>query len=80
MFVKRFLLALVHSTVVDTISDASSRILVMVPVDAGFLGGLDPISSIRLTLVLHLAFRFELSMNIDELALSVAYLIYLLTC
>ena len=43
MLVKIFLLALVlHSTVVDTIFDASPTILVMVPVDAGFLGGLIP--------------------------------------
>ena len=50
-----FLLALVHSTVFDTIFDTSLTILVMVPVDAGFSGGLDPISLIRSTLVLHLA-------------------------
>ena len=36
---KKCLLALVHSTVVDTIFDTSSTILVMVPVDAGFFGG-----------------------------------------
>ena len=36
---KFFLLALVCSTAVDTIFDASSTILVMVPVDVGFLGG-----------------------------------------
>ena len=75
---QKILLAIVHSTVVDTIFDASLTILVMVPVDAGFFGGLDPISSSRSTLALHLAFRFELSMNIDELALGVAYLTYLL--
>ena len=39
---KKFLLVLVHSTVVDTIFDAFLTILVMVPVDAGFLGGLSP--------------------------------------
>ena len=39
---KIFLLALVHSTVVDTTFDPSFTILVMVPVDAGFLGGLSP--------------------------------------
>ena len=75
---KNVLLALVHSTVVDVIFDTSSTILVMVPVDAGFFGGLDPISSIRSTLVLHLAFRFKLSMKIDELDLEIAYLIHLL--
>ena len=75
---KIFLLALVHSTVVDTIFDTSLTILVMVPVDARFFGGLDPISSIRSTLALHLTFRFELLMNIDELALEIAYLIHLL--
>ena len=37
---KNFLL--VHSTVVDTTFDASLMIPVMVPVDAGFLGGLSP--------------------------------------
>ena len=47
-------LVLVHSTVVDTIFVTSSTILVMVPVDAGFSGGLDPISLIRSTLALHL--------------------------
>ena len=46
--------------------------------DAEFLGGLDPISSIRSTLALHLTFRFTLSMNIDELALEIAYLTHLL--
>ena len=53
---KKFLLALVlvHSTVVDTIFDTFSTILVMVPVDAGFSGGLDPISLVRSTLALHL--------------------------
>ena len=50
----------------------------MVPVDAGFFGGFEPISSIRSTLALHLAFRFQLLMNIHELALGVAYLTYLL--
>ena len=75
---KKFLLALVHSTVVDTIFYASSTILVMVPVDAGFLGRFEPISSIRSTLALHLTFRFKLLMNIDELVLGVAYLTYLL--
>ena len=39
IFVKKFLPALVCSTVVDTIFDASLTILVMVPVDAGFSGG-----------------------------------------
>ena len=33
----------VHFTVVDTIFDTSLTILVMVPVHAGFSGGLDPI-------------------------------------
>ena len=46
--------------------------------DAGFFGQLDSISSIRSTLALHLAFRFELLMNIDELAFEIAYLIHLL--
>ena len=36
---KKFLLVLVRSTVIDTIVYASSTILVMVPVDAGFSGG-----------------------------------------
>ena len=36
---KIFLHALVHSTVVDKIFDTALTILVMVPVDAGFLGG-----------------------------------------
>ena len=41
---KKVLLALVlvHSTVVDTIFDTSSTILVMVPVDAGFPGAWVP--------------------------------------
>ena len=52
---KIFLLALVHSTVVDTIFDTSLTILVMVPVDAGFSLGLTPILLIRSTLALHLA-------------------------
>ena len=39
---KIFLLALVYSTVVDTIFGASLTILVMVPVEAGFFGGLIP--------------------------------------
>ena len=45
MLINKFLLALilVHSTVVGTIFDTSWIILVMVPVDAGFSGGLDPI-------------------------------------
>ena len=64
---------------VDTIFDASLTILVMVSVDAEFFGGFEPISSITSTLVWHLTFRFKLSMNIDELALGVAYLKYLLT-
>ena len=72
------LLALVHSIVVDTIFDTSLTILVMVPVDAGFFGELYPISFIRPTLALHLTFRFEWSMNIDELALEIACLIHLL--
>ena len=75
---KFFLLALVHSTEVDTIFDTSLTIPVMIPVDAGYFGGLDPISSIRSTHVLHLTFRFELSMNVDELVLEIAYLIPLL--
>ena len=41
MLVKK-LLALVCSTVVDTIFDASLTILVMVTVDAGIFVGLDP--------------------------------------
>ena len=49
-----FLLALVHSTVVNIIFDTSSTILVMVPVDAGFSWGLAPILLIRSTLALHL--------------------------
>ena len=44
----------------------------------GFLGGLDPISSIRSTLALHLTFRLKLLMNVDELALEIVYLIHLL--
>ena len=42
---KIFLLALVlvHSTVVDIISNISLTILVMVPVEVGFCKGLDPI-------------------------------------
>ena len=48
-------LALVHSTVVDTIFDTSLTILVMVPVDAGFSWGLDHMLLIRSTLALHLA-------------------------
>ena len=51
MLVKIFLLALVHSTVVDTIFYASSTILVMVPVHAGFFGGLS--SSLLLGQPLH---------------------------
>ena len=47
-------LVLVHSTVHDAIFDTFLTILVMVPVDAGFSGGLDPISLIRSTIVLHL--------------------------
>ena len=47
-------LVLVHSTVVDTIFDISSTILVMVPVDAGYSGGLAPILLVRSTLALHL--------------------------
>ena len=35
---KKIFTSLVHSTVVDTIFDTFSTILVMVPVDAGFLG------------------------------------------
>ena len=73
MLVKKFSLALVHSTVVDTIIDTSLTILVMVPVNARLFGGLDPIISIRSTLALHLTFRFELPMSIDELALEIAY-------
>ena len=46
--------------------------------DAGFSGGYEPIYSIWSTLALHLAFRFGLLQNIDELALSIAYLTYLL--
>ena len=38
MLVKNFLLALVCSIVIDTAFDASSTILVMVPVDAGLSG------------------------------------------
>ena len=44
----------------------------------GFFGGLDPISSIRSTLALHLAFRFKLSTNIDKLAFEIVYLMHLL--
>ena len=58
---KNILLALVCSIVIDTSSDAFSTILVMVPVDAGFSGGCEPICSVRSTLVMHLAFRFGLS-------------------
>ena len=80
MLVRKILLALVlvHSTVVDTIFDTYLTMLVMVQDDAGFLGGLDPISSIRSTLALHLTFRFKLLMNIDKLALEIIYLILLL--
>ena len=70
MLVKNFLLALVHSTVVDM---TQSTILVIVPVDAGFFGVYKPISSIRSTFVLHLTFRFGLLMDIDKLALGIAY-------
>ena len=54
MLVKIFLFALVlvNSTVVDIIFDISLTILVMVPVEAGFSGGLDPISLVRSTLAL----------------------------
>ena len=45
-----------------------------------FLGGHKPIYSAQSTLALHLAFRFRLLQNIDELALCVAYLVYLLIC
>ena len=77
---KTFLLALVlvHSTVVDTIFDTSSTILVTAPVDAGFFGGVRSHFSIRSTFVLNLTFRLELLMKIDELALDIAYLIPLL--
>ena len=53
---KKKLLAfvLVHSTVVNTIFDTSSAILVLVPVDGGFPGWLDPISLISSTLALYL--------------------------
>ena len=75
---KNILLALICSIAVDTVFDDSLAILVMVTVDAGFLWGYEPISSIRSTLALHLTFRFRLSMNIDKLALGVACLTYLL--
>ena len=75
---KNILPALVHSTVLDTIFDTSSTILVMVPIDAGFFRVLDPILSIRQTLALHLVFRFKLWDDIDKLALGIAYLIHLL--
>ena len=54
MLVKIFLVALVfvHSTVVDVIFDISLTILVMVPVEVGFSGGLDPILLVRSTLAL----------------------------
>ena len=71
-------LVLVHSPLVDTIFNTSLTNLVMLPVDAGFFRGMDPISPIRSTLVLHLTFRFNLSMKIDELALDIAYFIPLL--
>ena len=58
---KKILLALVCSIApIDIAFDAFSTILVMVPVDAGFLGGHKPIYSIWSTLVLHFAFRFGL--------------------
>ena len=54
---KIFLLALVlvHSTVLDTNFNTFSTILVMVPVNAGFSGRLDPILLVRSTLALQLA-------------------------
>ena len=58
---EKVLLALVCSIVIDTAFDASSTILVMVPVDVMFSGGYEPICSIHSTLALHLAFRFRLS-------------------
>ena len=59
---KIFLLALVCSIApIDIAFDVFSTILVMVPVDAGFLGGYKPIYSIWSTLALHLTFRFRLS-------------------
>ena len=57
----KFLLALAGSIAIDTAFDTSSTILVMVPVEAGFLGGYEPIYSIQSTLALHLTFRFRLS-------------------
>ena len=73
MIVKKILLALVCSIVIDTAFDAFLKILVMVPVDAGFSGGYKPIYSIWSTLVLHVTFRFRLSQNIDELGNSVVH-------
>ena len=58
---KKYLLALVCSILIDTAFDASSTILLMVPVDAGFLGGYEPVYSVWSNLALHLAFRFGLS-------------------
>ena len=57
IFFKIFLLVLVlvHSTVVGIISDISLTILVMVPVEAVFSEGLNPILLIRSTLVSLLA-------------------------
>ena len=74
---KKFLLALVHSTVVDTILMLLQQSWSWYQLMQG-LGGFDPISSSRSTLALHLTFRLELPMNIDELALEIAYLIHLL--
>ena len=76
---KKYLLPLIHSIAVDTILDAFSTILVMVPVDAEFSGGYEPISLLGQPCAAP-TFRFGLSINIDKLALGVAYLTYLLIC
>ena len=77
--VKKILLALVCSIVIDTAFDTFVTILVMVPVYAVFSGGQGPISPIQPTLVLHLTFRFRLPHNRDKLTFWIAYLVYLLT-
>ena len=76
---KKILLALVlvHSTVVDTIFDTSSTILVMVPVDAGFSGVWIPFTyRANPSTAPHI--KVELLMKLDTLTLCLAYLILLL--
>ena len=46
MHIKKILLALLCSIAIDTAFDAFATILVMVPVDAAFSGGQEPISPI----------------------------------